>query len=303
MTWHKHMPLVCPMHGRTTDKNLGANTAYADHCQVQALPGCASWFTQPCFAGRMVRIFIVAMMLLAQSGCSCSIFSKSTGCQARDAGLAAVLLPVIAVDRLRETLSDGHTQREQRRLVLAGDPAATILCMQSCADYSHLDDSKKLIRLSVQHIITWWDAKPTTDQLPALIDAHLMEGELVVDRDPVAAARHWHRGLELAADPGIAKARALNLKDGYQFIDRSDLDRWTVELETNLLVLRYQGHDGKPAEHSLLDTNCHPVSAWPPVWMNTLDSTSGLDKACSDAYIEAMEALPPAGKPVVNPQG
>lgn len=278
-----------------------ASDGPADVCRATRLSRCSLWSVQRGFARKSAQLLLVVLVALALSGCSCSMFSKSTGCQLRDAGLVAVLLPVIAVDRLGEHVSDGRKQHEQRRLVLAGDPPATILCMQRCRDYSHLDDRRKLAQLSVRHILDWWDANPAADQMPALIDAHRLQGASIVDHDSVKAAQQWRRAAELAADPRIRAARVLKSADGYRYIRRSDLDRWLVDIEGNLLVLRYRGDDGTPAAPSILDGDCHPVSSWPPAWMKQKDGADSLKKACRNAYIQVFNTIPPPDKPVVNP--
>lgn len=249
---------------------------------------------------RLVQWSLAAMLMITLAGCGCSMFSSATRCQVKDAGLIAVLLPVIAVDRVGESLSDGRKQREQRSLVLAGHPVATIDCMRWCDGYSHLRDSEALAHLSVRHIIDWWDASPSPDQLPTLLYAHLMQGRYLMVQTPVEAAQHWKRGAQLAADPRIAGARALTTADGYQHMRRSDLDRWGVELAERLLVLRYQGRDGNPADHSVLGPECRPVSAWPPAWMNARDSQDSMEKACDYGYIQVFESLPPMRTPTKN---
>lgn len=233
-----------------------------------------------------VLIGSIAAQVLALSltGCGCTIFSNSNGCNVALGATAIVAAPAVAVSRISEAAHDRATEKAQRKLILAGDPEAIGYCVFNCMGYSKLDDRADLVDRSVDYVITNWNAAPATEQLPVLMAAHAIKARKVADTDPAQAEQHWRRVAELSTDTRITSALTSRQYGAYGH-NASYYSDIAIEAQRSLMVMYYKGLPGRTSDHSVFDDACKPVAAWPAAWMSTPgDDAHNLNRACDMAY-------------------
>lgn len=232
----------------------------------------------------LVNTVCVLALVPSLTGCGCTIFSSSTGCNVAVGATAIVAAPAIAISRISEAAHDRKEQNAQRKLILAGDPQAIANCVFNCMGYSKLDDRADLTDRSVDYVLTTWEASPAADQLPVLMTAHAIKARKVEDADPVQAEEHWRRVAELSTDARIAPALGSKQYGAYGR-NTSYYSDIAVEAQRRLMVVYYKGLPGRTPDHSIFDGTCRPVAAWPPAWMPaTKDDADKLNRACDMAY-------------------
>jgi hypothetical protein len=218
------------------------------------------------------------------TGCGCTIFSNSSGCNIATGGAAIALAPAIVISRLGENARNRKEQDDQRHLILSGDLNAIGRCVLFCADYSTLRDRSDLIERSVDQVIASWDAAPAADQLPVLMEAHAIKARNLAQVDPTQAEQHWRRVAELSADTRITSALQSKQYGAYGY-NTSYYDHIAIEAQQSLMVMYYNGIPGHAPDHSMFSGACKPVAAWPPAWMLAAgDGTHNLNLACDLAY-------------------
>lgn len=242
---------------------------------------------------------------LLLGGCAtdhCNILSSShsLGCNAMYAALIVPMVPVALVSNAVDDRRDNARRADRWRRLQAGEPAAVAACALGCYDLPDKlskETQHAVYERSIEQVIAWWGAHPLPAQMPVLMKAYFYKGATLMDSDPTQAEAYLRKAAALAADPRMAPA--LNSTEfAADHFNESYYDELAERIQAHLIVLRYRGIAGRPANPAVLKDRCQAVGAWPPAWMST-EAKYNLQLACDFAYIEQFDKLSPSGIPAV----